>query len=197
MLTKELQNSTKPAEADKLGRLGTSNARDSPEGPDGSYNNLGETRPHTTLSGEQVPSTKVSDLETEKYPLIASEIKYIDKPVIEAEPVIQTSNYGVSSSSVNQKFDEDGDDWLEDNPDVTASVFPLGNDEDVSFSDLEDDDDGSRSPSARTVTDASDADASKGSGWMQLGNSRRSSSKECGNVTKETNDWLNVDNNTV
>lgn len=198
MLTKELQNRTKPAEADKFGRIGTSNARDPPEGPDGTYNSFGETKPHATPSGEQGPGTKISDVETEKYPLMASEVKYIEKSVIEEEPIIQSSKYGVSSSSVEQNFDEDGDDWLEDNTDVATSALPLGNEEDVSFSDLEDDDDGSRSPSARIVTDASDTDASKVSGqWMQLSESRRSSTKESGNVQKETNYWLNVDINTV
>lgn len=198
MLTKELQNRTKPAEADKFGRIGTSNASDSPERPDGTYNSLRETKPHATPSGEQGPGTKISDVETEKYPLTASEVKYIEKSVIEEEPIIQSSKYGVSSSSVEQNFDEDGDDWLEDNADVAASALPLGNEEDMSFSDLEDDDDGSRFPSARIVTDASDADASKVPGqWMQLSESRRSSTKESGNVQKETNYWLNVDINTV
>lgn len=198
MLMKELQSRTKPKEVDKFAGVSLSNVRDPSKVPDKAYDTLPETKTSPTSLGEPIPFEKTRDVETEKYPVISSEMKYVDKSVIEEEPIIKTSKLGLSIKVADQKSDEEGDDWLEDNADVASSTIPLGNEEEVSFSDLEEDDDGNGpSPSARIVTTEA-FDSSKGSGqWVQLSKSPRSMTKGAGSGPKENNDWLSVDTDTV
>ncbi|KAH1082494.1 hypothetical protein J1N35_022255 [Gossypium stocksii] len=77
-------------------------------------------------------------------------MQVVDKPVIEEEPtkVIKHQHSTFDSSGVSiEKFEDDADDWLKVETSEafgrSATTIPLGNDEDVSFSDLEDDDDDS------------------------------------------------------
>ncbi|GER30998.1 BSD domain-containing family protein [Striga asiatica] len=94
-----------------------------------------------------------------------------------------------NSSSISVDEDEDdADDWLKeetlDAGSSTGKSIPIVNEDDVTFSDLEDDD-GDVPASHRKSNDSSDKDSRD---WVQLGKS--SSDKES---TKESNDWLDVD----
>ncbi|KAK6125345.1 hypothetical protein DH2020_040914 [Rehmannia glutinosa] len=89
---------------------------------------------------------------------------------------------------------DDADDWLkEETSEVGGAVgntIPIENEDDVSFSDLEEEDDGDAPSSFRKSSYSSDKDSRD---WVQLGKS--SSDKESANAheTKESNDWLDVD----
>ncbi|KAJ6732688.1 BSD DOMAIN-CONTAINING PROTEIN [Salix koriyanagi] len=100
-----------------------------------------------TPDHEAVPSNVSAESETEKHPVESTQMQIIDKYIIEEEKVNQTKHQHSPSSSsriLDEKFEDDGDDWLKDDSSemIGASVasMSLGNDEDVSFSDLEEDD---------------------------------------------------------
>lgn len=90
-----------------------------------------------------------SDVETDKHPVESSDMKIIDKSVIEEKLVIKTEDKdvlaGPSSKVLVQNYDDDGDDWPEEESfelgGFGGTTILVGNEEDVSFSDLEDDDD--------------------------------------------------------
>ncbi|XP_077237947.1 uncharacterized protein LOC143879448 [Tasmannia lanceolata] len=98
--------------------------------------------------------------------------------------------------------------WLEEDGGTVNSVVTrkqLGNEEDVSFSDLEDDDDGglSRDTKSRSGQDAQDSSPSGSNEWVQL--SKKSdihatkhyeiqpTSQEKNSEADESSDWLDVD----
>ncbi|KAF3323768.1 BSD domain [Carex littledalei] len=97
---------------------------------------------------ETLTTIPISDLvETEKHPVEVTEVKIVDKSVIKEEEL--PTKVPVAVQKVEHSEDSDGDDeWLQEdtNDNITgvsqntASV-PLVDDEDVSFSDLEDEDD--------------------------------------------------------
>ncbi|WOK92246.1 hypothetical protein Cni_G00937 [Canna indica] len=95
---------------------------------------------------EALISVPITETVTEKHPVQTTEIEVIDKSVIEEESStqLQKDHSDVSKISI-ERFDEDEDDWLEDETgEMGASgstSIPLGSDEDVSFSDLEEEDD--------------------------------------------------------
>ncbi|XP_022950151.1 uncharacterized protein LOC111453327 [Cucurbita moschata] len=155
------------------------------------------------------PSSMVTVVETDKHPIKNVEIQVVDKPVIEEIP-LQT---GVehSHSGASQVFDEiyvdDGDDWLkEETLEIDGdggTNIPAGNDEDVSFSDLEDDDQ-EVTAYHKKGTSGSDSSTKDSRDWVQL--SRTSDSDKDTNTIetkhvgsgqvvtrKESSDWLNVD----
>jgi hypothetical protein len=83
----------------------------------------------------------------EKHPVESTQMQIIDKYIVEEEKVNQAKHQHSSSSSsriLDEKFEDDGDDWLKDDSSemigASGASMPLGNDEDVSFSDLEEDD---------------------------------------------------------
>lgn len=102
---------------------------------------------HRTYSFEStMPSTTY---ETEKHPVESNEMPFIDKSVIEEKPFIKTEdkNVTVGTSSeilVNSYEDaDDDDDWPEEDIELDGcrgTAIALINEEDISFSDLEDDD---------------------------------------------------------
>ncbi|KAL6222716.1 hypothetical protein ACLB2K_006107 [Fragaria x ananassa] len=168
----------------------------------------------STMRSAPLPST--ADIETEKHPVQSSEIQIVDKPVIEEKPVKETkyplppSTY--SSKVLDEKDEDDADDWLKeesemDGDGVGGTSIPIENDEDVSFSDLEDDD--TDVPSGyKKATSGSDSSAKDSRDWVQLSRSSPDSDKDNSSVeirragsqvssrnpeTKETNDWLDVD----
>ncbi|XP_057974911.1 uncharacterized protein LOC131162446 [Malania oleifera] len=112
-----------------------------------SCNACSENMPFRTNAFESAASA-TTDIETEKHPVVSSEMQIIDKSVIEEKPMIWTKDKdvapGSSSKVILQTYEDDGDDWPEEeNSDLAAyrrTTIPLGNEEDVSFSDLEDDD---------------------------------------------------------
>ncbi|XP_006291017.2 uncharacterized protein LOC17885100 [Capsella rubella] len=111
-----------------------------------------EPEPVKTIAVETVHSTETSEFETEKHTVESKEIQVVDKPVIEERPAAVSHDKPVVTGSsprlidVQVDDDDDVDDWLkdEDNAGTVSTVtnHPVqGEDEDVSFSDLEDDDD--------------------------------------------------------
>jgi hypothetical protein len=83
-----------------------------------------------------------TDFETEKHLVESNELQFIDKSVIEERPVIKTANK--DSKLVVQNYEDDEDDWPEDDSELgrcSGAAIYVGNGEDISFSDLEDDED--------------------------------------------------------
>ncbi|XVE86969.1 hypothetical protein DITRI_Ditri18aG0078400 [Diplodiscus trichospermus] len=167
-------------------------------------------------SGIEVSATSVPvEIETEKHPVQSAEVQVVDKSVIEEEPMQETKHQHPSSGSSGvsmEKFEDDGDDWLkEENSEAvgtSATTIPIGNDEDVSFSDLEEEDD-DVPISYKKVTSGSDSSTKDSRDWVQLGRSSTDSVKDVSCVgdkhsgseqvsarkpaTKESNDWLDIE----
>ena len=100
-----------------------------------------------TPDHEAVPSKVSAESETEKHPVESTQMQFIDKYIVEEKKVNQTKHQHSPSSSsriLDEKFEDDGDDWLKDDSSemigASGASMSLGNDEDVSFSDLEEDD---------------------------------------------------------
>uniref|UniRef100_A0A2P2MZY0 BSD domain-containing protein n=1 Tax=Rhizophora mucronata TaxID=61149 RepID=A0A2P2MZY0_RHIMU len=85
------------------------------------------------------------DYKTEKHPVASTEVQFIDKSVIEEKPIMKAEDknpvVGRSSKTMLPNYEDDEDDWLEEDSDLGGykTTFPTGNEEDISFSDLEDD----------------------------------------------------------
>ena len=87
--------------------------------------------------------------EADKHPISTTEPEIVDKSVIEEELVVKTEIKSIPAEKPNLYTVEDDDDkeveeWLEDMEHVsskTGNDTSVGQDEDVSFSDLEDDED--------------------------------------------------------
>ncbi|KAG2698935.1 hypothetical protein I3843_07G170000 [Carya illinoinensis] len=99
------------------------------------------------FSFEPTSSTVATDFETEKHPIENTELEFIDKSVIVEEPTIKTENKdllgGPSSKPPVQNFEDDEDDWPEEDSELgrySGAAICVGNEDDISFSDLEDDD---------------------------------------------------------
>ncbi|KAK1316371.1 hypothetical protein QJS10_CPA05g01619 [Acorus calamus] len=176
MLLKELQNRTKP-EFDVSGRDGTSYAKEAtfsvPQVQHATrHNNFNETPQFEPPTYEETQNAAPStDIETEKHTITATEMQVIDKSVVE-DSLIQTKDKNLPTTVV--KEEEDGDDWLEETAEVDGSgssvILPLVNEEDVSFSDLEDDDDNDNRSAAvsstiKNVTPTSVPQEEDSKGW--------------------------------
>lgn len=164
-----------------------------------------ESLPSTSPQAEDIfVSIPVIDIETEKHPVVEStEVKIIDKSVVieEDHPPVQSKSKDLQAdvASVSKQKDENyEDDWLEDETgEASGSVenaVPLGNDEDVSFSDLEEDDDHAIDAQTKAISESTPTQVKESRGWVQL-------NKNPGIPVKRTNstspqnkdDWLNVD----
>lgn len=155
------------------------------------------------------------DFETDKHPVQSTEVQVVDKTVVKEETVdLAKHQYSLSGSSVGveEKFEDDGDDWLKEESSETVgmsgSKMHLENDEDVSFSDLEEED-GDVPISYKKVTSGSDSSAKDSRDWVQLSRSSSDAVKDIKSVgvnptaahqgsprnpeSKESNDWLDVD----
>lgn len=167
-------------------------------------------------SGKELVPSSAAELETEKHPVQSTEMQIIDKAVVEEEPVNQTKHQHSSSSSsarvLDEKFEDDNDDWLKDDSSevvgASRTLMPLGNEEDVSFSDLEEDD-GDMPASYKKVTSGSDTSTKDSRDWVQLSGSSADSVKGINpasvkhagseqvsarnSESKESNDWLDVE----
>ncbi|XP_054776006.1 uncharacterized protein LOC129284519 [Prosopis cineraria] len=161
---------------------------------------------------EAALSLAMSDVEMEKHPVQSTEIEVIDKSVVEeapAKPSVQQPS-STSANKFSDNTEDEADDWLnEDNSEIAGvsgtSMIPA-NDDDVSFSDLEEDD-GDVPVSYKKVTSGSDSSTKDSRDWVQLGRSSLNSDKDIGSVesrgsehartrnpeSKDSNDWLNVD----
>ncbi|CAI0405507.1 unnamed protein product [Linum tenue] len=97
------------------------------------------------------------EAEKEKHPVQSTEVEIVDKAVVEEEIVplqknkqqLNPSAPSSYSHAANDKFEDDGDDWLKDESSemvggggASGTMKHIEDDEDVSFSDLEDDDEG-------------------------------------------------------
>ncbi|KAK9163643.1 hypothetical protein Syun_004545 [Stephania yunnanensis] len=152
-----------------------------------------------------------SDIETDKHPVVCSETQFIDKTVVKEEATINKDSLGYNSSykQPDHDYDEFGDEWLEDESTevggFTGTTIPIGNEEDVSFSDLEDDDDTDIHKSSKTVSQGPNSSTTKDSrDWMELSRTPAGSAKG-GQISKEpihgnnnaenkeSNEWLNLD----
>lgn len=128
-------------------------------------------------------------------------------------PTVQQSSSGSANRSLDETDEDDADDWLKE--DTSEMVAPSGasivtaNDDDVSFSDLEDDDGDDVPASNKKATPGSDSSTKDSRGWVQLSRSSPNSGKDIKSVasrhagsahksahnseTKDSSDWLNVD----
>ncbi|KAD4888286.1 hypothetical protein E3N88_20359 [Mikania micrantha] len=159
----------------------------------------------TTQSTKSVIST---DPETEKHYIPSEdEVQIVDKSVIQEEPRNKTKtedqNMSFNNTSSIVVEDKDEDDWLKEDTSehiITGTTsIPIEHDEDVSFSDLEEDDDGGAQTNYRKTASGSDSSTKDSRDWVQLG-SDSSTVEHAGRVSgaqnsemKESNDWLDVD----
>ncbi|KAL7231632.1 hypothetical protein ACSBR2_009798 [Camellia fascicularis] len=220
-LTQELQNRTKAKpEQDWSGRdascsndiANVSHERSNSVPADAQS----EPVPLETSAIKQTTSTEDADIETEKHQVHSTEIPIIDKSVIEEGPVNsakeQTLHSDASSRVLVEQYEDDGDDWLKDESSeivgAGGTAIPVVNEEDVSFSDLEEDD-GDVPTSYKKVTYGSDSSTKESRDWVQLSRSSSDSTKDVNAVSveragsqqvsahnpqmKESNDWLDVD----
>lgn len=105
--------------------------------------------PSEISSFEEPTSDITPEVESEKYPISTTEVEVVDKSVIEEELALKNeSRTPAVQSKLRFETDEDEvDEWPDDDPteeDVGAGGSrrtSLGREEDVSFSDLEDDED--------------------------------------------------------
>ncbi|KAK6125276.1 hypothetical protein DH2020_041020 [Rehmannia glutinosa] len=128
-------------------------------------------------------SMAVATPEIVKNSVERNETQIVDKTVIEKKEIVQKEDGG-----------DDADDWLkEETSEVGGAVgntIPIENEDDVSFSDLEEEDDGDVPSSFRKSNYSSDKDSRD---WVQLGKSSSDKESANANETKESNDWLDVD----
>ncbi|KAL9284699.1 putative BSD domain-containing protein [Arabidopsis thaliana] len=149
-----------------------------------------------TAAVKIVNPVESSDVETDKHPIESKEIQIVDKSVIEERSTSTASSSRFINVQVDDEDDDDADDWLNDEETSSVSAIggrsttnhPFGEDEeDVSFSDLEEEDDneGDVKVSYKNLTNSgSDSSDKKSPDWVQL--------KEV-KEKKKSNDWLDVD----
>lgn len=140
----------------------------------------GTSGTRSELESESAPlesESESSPLETEKHPIPTEDIQVVDKSVIQEEPRHETKPKPKPQvQNVVEANDED--DWLKEETSEHTIPIPIDNDEDVSFSDLEDD-------------DGPESSMKESRDWVQLGESSGDSGG--GAKGKESNDWLDVD----
>ncbi|KAL5988282.1 hypothetical protein ACLOJK_036045 [Asimina triloba] len=213
MWLQELQNRTKQ-ESDRF-RRGISFAKDATttdsEDRLSTVSGVSEVTTLTTFAFEPTSSIPAADFETEKHPIVTSETRMIDKSVVEEGPPIQIKSDVILSSAskpFSYEYEDDEDDWLaEEHDEIGAAAIPFGNEEDVSFSDLEDDYDGTAPMSSKTPPDTSGVSLSGSRGWVQLDKNSGDAAKGASsagtglcqagqlNASRKTksSDWLDVE----
>lgn len=174
--------------------------------------------PSTALSADVVrdmcsvdvaTSSMVAGSVTDVHPVI-SENHTVDKLVVEEGPVILVKDEKLQAASptkIEENDEEDADDWLkEENTEITGTSktdMSFEDDEDVSFSDLEEDDSDMPAKSKNPIY-SSDKDSQD---WVQLRKSSTDSSRDTSSIkqigsvkenmqnpdSKESNDWLDID----
>ena len=114
---------------------------------------LSESNPANFYPLESLTSSSTSYFETEKH----AKVGIFDKPVVEDDPATQSkTNVLVSNFSEISihDYDEDEDEWPEEEGAGVPGCMAIsyGNEEDVSFSDLEDDNEPTSALSSKTAT---------------------------------------------
>ncbi|XP_058778091.1 uncharacterized protein LOC131652291 [Vicia villosa] len=187
-----------------------------------------ETEEHTVKSDvtqpidkpvvKEAPSMVVDNVETEEHTVKGAVIQPIDSSVVKEAPIIPSAEQSSSGSTNRFSYeayedDADADDWLkeDDSSEMVGpsgtSIHTGGDDEDVSFSDLEEDDGDVHASYKKTS--GSDSSTKDSRDWVQLGRSSPNSDKDINSLesrnagseissarnsmTKDSNDWLNVD----
>lgn len=100
--------------------------------------------PPRTAEPESAIPTLADEFEVEKHPMPDT----ASQSVVEAEPVNQTNDHNAKSGSLrasDENYEVDDNDWLNEEDNVEAHgiggvTVPIENEDDVSFSDLEEDD---------------------------------------------------------
>ena len=97
-------------------------------------------------SSQESTSNPMTDVKAYKHPISTTEAEIIDKSVIQEELVVKNEMTSVPTEKSNlytaEDDDKEVDDWLQDMASVprkTGNTTSVGEEEDVSFSDLEDD----------------------------------------------------------
>lgn len=98
-------------------------------------------------SFQELTSDPVPNVEADKHPISSTEAEIVDKSVIQEELVMKTEAKSLPTEESNPDPADDDDekevdDWLQDVdsvPSKTGNPTAVGEEEDVSFSDLEDD----------------------------------------------------------
>lgn len=149
MWMQELQKKTK-LEPDWYGRS-TSYSKESTSSHQEDYTSSStshsENMPFRTFAFETVSYPLRTDFETDKHTVVNNESQIIDKSVIQEKAEVRTKDFlpGPTSKLCLQDCEDDeDDDWLKEEilelDAHSRTVIPVGHEEDVSFSDLEDDD---------------------------------------------------------
>ncbi|XP_024028335.1 uncharacterized protein LOC21396193 isoform X2 [Morus notabilis] len=191
MLTQDLQNRVKvKTEPESSGIMGTVNPRGVADSPKQLLSVPPSAEadfvPIETVKTVSEPSALVVDLETQKHPVQSTEIEIVDKAVVEEgianPPKYQAPVSGSASKELDGKFEDDGDDWLKEDSSemlgVSRTSIPIGDDEDVSFSDLEEDDEAEVPISHKKTTSGSDSSTKDSRDWVRLSGSSAGSDKE-------------------
>lgn len=161
MLTIKLDERRKEKQESDLSARGTVHSKEEEQALSVPSSAQLESEPLQTSTIE-APSMHASDVEMEKHPVQRTKIEVIDKSMVEKAPVNPTAQQSSSTSTsrfLDNTFEDEVDDWLnEDNSEiagVSRTSMPTANDDDVSFSDLEEDD-GDAPISRKRVTSSSD-----------------------------------------
>ncbi|KAG5034029.1 hypothetical protein AAZX31_04G046200 [Glycine max] len=158
MWMQELHKQTKP-EFEIFGRS-ASYSRDKAQHDDFTPNLLDDAysddTPNQTYGYRTTSLSMMSDCETDKHMVESSGMHFTDKSVIEENSIIKTENKdlkcGRPSQIIIQDYDDD-DEWPEEDSDIGGyggTTHPMVNEDDISFSDLEDDDYGIKPVSSST-----------------------------------------------
>lgn len=141
MWMQELQKLTKP-ESEWHGRS-TSNVRDIAQDEDFPASISDYAMSHGTYENEPTTWPAVVGYESEKHTTESSEVVFVDKSVIE-EKLVNTDDKVFTSDRSSRtavpNYEDDEDEWLEEDSELQGTTIPMVNEEDISFSDLEDDD---------------------------------------------------------
>ncbi|KAL6620506.1 hypothetical protein ACP70R_035645 [Stipagrostis hirtigluma subsp. patula] len=95
---------------------------------------------------EEPTSDITPDIESEKFPISTTEVEIVDKSVIEEELAVKSKISPVESKIHFEADEDEVDEWPDDDDEAPEEVVAssnrtsLGHEEDVSFSDLEDND---------------------------------------------------------
>ncbi|GJM93024.1 hypothetical protein PR202_ga09540 [Eleusine coracana subsp. coracana] len=99
-----------------------------------------------TPSVQEPTSDPMADVEADKHPISTTEAEIIDKPVIQEELVVKNETKSIPDVKSNvytvEDDDKEVDEWLQDMtsvPSKTGKTTVAAEEEDISFSDLEDD----------------------------------------------------------
>lgn len=170
-----------------------------------------QSAPLTSSKPEVATSTAATEFVTEKHLLQNIEIQVVDKSVIEEGPMDQIkyeNSVTGSSRALEEKFEDDGDDWLKEDSLEAVGMggvsVPVMNEEDVSFSDFEEDD-GDAPTTYKKSTNGSDSSTKDSRDWIQLSRSSTDSAADNPKLggsehassrnpeARESNDWLDVE----